>query len=181
MWLASDVVSVYRQPIRLLFSLFARKISPSGKLVSYAACSQVRGFFLRSANRLRRRKHASSKTSWESPLAQENGPSMNVSIFLGIWIRDIRYKSNLQLTQVNKILKTLESKKLIKAIKSVAVRSFTGTSRNKYAKKWRNSLRFIPFPLAEFGPDENLCRHHDVIWVQMFSLSGVKKESVHVV
>lgn len=38
----------------------------------------------------------------------------------GIWIRDIRYKCNLQLTQVNKILKTLESKKLIKAIKSVA-------------------------------------------------------------
>ncbi|XP_046849049.1 DNA-directed RNA polymerase III subunit RPC6-like isoform X2 [Xenia sp. Carnegie-2017] len=38
----------------------------------------------------------------------------------GIWIRDIRYKSNLQLAQVNKILKTLESKKLIKAIKSVA-------------------------------------------------------------
>ena len=45
----------------------------------------------------------------------------NMSAFLGIWIRDIRYKSNLQLTQVNKILKTLESKKLIKAIKSVAV------------------------------------------------------------
>ena len=44
-----------------------------------------------------------------------------MSAFLGIWIRDIRYKSNLQLTQVNKILKTLESKKLIKAIKSVAV------------------------------------------------------------
>lgn len=43
------------------------------------------------------------------------------SLFSGIWIRDIRYKSNLQLTQVNKILKTLESKKLIKAIKSVAV------------------------------------------------------------
>ena len=39
----------------------------------------------------------------------------------GIWIRDIRYKSNLQLTQVNKILKNLESKKLIKAVKSVAV------------------------------------------------------------
>ncbi|XP_028398560.1 DNA-directed RNA polymerase III subunit RPC6-like [Dendronephthya gigantea] len=38
----------------------------------------------------------------------------------GIWIRDIRYKCNLQLTQVNKILKTLESKKLIKAIKSIA-------------------------------------------------------------
>lgn len=38
----------------------------------------------------------------------------------GIWIRDIRYKSNLLLTQVNKILKNMESKKLIKAVKSVA-------------------------------------------------------------
>lgn len=38
----------------------------------------------------------------------------------GIWIRDIRYKSNLLLTQVNKTLKNLESKKLIKAVKSVA-------------------------------------------------------------
>ncbi|WAR19057.1 RPC6-like protein [Mya arenaria] len=38
----------------------------------------------------------------------------------GIWIRDIRFKSNLLLTQVNKILKNLESKKLIKAVKSVA-------------------------------------------------------------
>ncbi|XP_068683022.1 DNA-directed RNA polymerase III subunit RPC6-like [Montipora capricornis] len=38
----------------------------------------------------------------------------------GIWIRDIRFKSNIQMTQVNKILKNLESKKLIKAVKSVA-------------------------------------------------------------
>lgn len=38
----------------------------------------------------------------------------------GIWIRDIRYKCNLQMTQVNKILKSLESKKLIKAVNSVA-------------------------------------------------------------
>ncbi|XP_041351175.1 DNA-directed RNA polymerase III subunit RPC6-like [Gigantopelta aegis] len=38
----------------------------------------------------------------------------------GIWIRDIRYKSNLLMTQLNKILKNLESKKLIKAVKSVA-------------------------------------------------------------
>ncbi|XP_002731250.1 DNA-directed RNA polymerase III subunit RPC6-like [Saccoglossus kowalevskii] len=37
----------------------------------------------------------------------------------GIWIRDIRYKSNLLMTQVSKILRNLESKKLIKAIKSV--------------------------------------------------------------
>ena len=41
--------------------------------------------------------------------------------FLGIWSRDIRYKSNLPLTEINKILKNLESKKLIKAVKSVAV------------------------------------------------------------
>ncbi|XP_033735588.1 DNA-directed RNA polymerase III subunit RPC6-like isoform X2 [Pecten maximus] len=40
--------------------------------------------------------------------------------YIGIWIRDIRYKCNLLLTQVNKILKNLESKKLIKAVKSVA-------------------------------------------------------------
>ncbi|XP_046372683.1 DNA-directed RNA polymerase III subunit RPC6-like [Haliotis rufescens] len=38
----------------------------------------------------------------------------------GIWIRDIRYKSNLLMTQLNKILKNLESKKVIKAVKSVA-------------------------------------------------------------
>lgn len=37
----------------------------------------------------------------------------------GIWIRDIRVKSNLLMTQLNKILKNLESKKLIKAVKSV--------------------------------------------------------------
>lgn len=39
----------------------------------------------------------------------------------GIWSRDIRFKSNLPLTEINKILKNLESKKLIKAVKSVAV------------------------------------------------------------
>lgn len=39
----------------------------------------------------------------------------------GIWIRDIRYKSNLMMTQLNKILKSLETKKLIKAVKSVSV------------------------------------------------------------
>ncbi|XP_022106168.1 DNA-directed RNA polymerase III subunit RPC6-like isoform X2 [Acanthaster planci] len=37
----------------------------------------------------------------------------------GIWIRDIRLRSNLLLTQLNKILKTLESRNLIKAVKSV--------------------------------------------------------------
>jgi len=37
----------------------------------------------------------------------------------GIWIRDIRGKSNLIMTQLNKILKNLENRKLIKAVKSV--------------------------------------------------------------
>jgi DNA-directed RNA polymerase III subunit RPC6 len=47
----------------------------------------------------------------------------------GIWIRDIRFKSNLIPTQLNKILKILENKKLIKAVKSVSVSmiiSFSG-------------------------------------------------------
>ncbi|CAH0550643.1 unnamed protein product [Brassicogethes aeneus] len=38
----------------------------------------------------------------------------------GIWIRDIRFKSNLNTTQLNKVLKSLETKKFIKAVKSVA-------------------------------------------------------------
>uniref|UniRef100_V5H108 DNA-directed RNA polymerase III subunit RPC6 n=1 Tax=Ixodes ricinus TaxID=34613 RepID=V5H108_IXORI len=38
----------------------------------------------------------------------------------GIWIRDIRMKSGLVLTSLNKILKNLQSKKLIKAVKSVS-------------------------------------------------------------
>lgn len=37
----------------------------------------------------------------------------------GIWIRDIKNKSNLIQTQISKILKKLESKKLIKSVKSV--------------------------------------------------------------
>ncbi|XP_060531084.1 probable DNA-directed RNA polymerase III subunit RPC6 [Cylas formicarius] len=38
----------------------------------------------------------------------------------GIWIRDIRFKSNLNMTQLNKVLKSLETKKFIKAVKSVS-------------------------------------------------------------
>ncbi|XP_050514754.1 probable DNA-directed RNA polymerase III subunit RPC6 [Diabrotica virgifera virgifera] len=38
----------------------------------------------------------------------------------GIWIRDIRFSSNLNMTQLNKVLKSLETKKLIKAVKSVS-------------------------------------------------------------
>ena len=44
----------------------------------------------------------------------------------GIWIRDIRIKSNLIQTQLNKIIKNLESKKLIKSVKTVTVRKRSG-------------------------------------------------------
>lgn len=50
----------------------------------------------------------------------------------GIWIRDIRVKSNLIMTQLNKILKNLENKKLIKAIKSVNVSFICDTLKNIY-------------------------------------------------
>jgi len=39
---------------------------------------------------------------------------------MGIWIKDIRVRSNLTMTQLNKIVKSLQHKKLIKAVKSVA-------------------------------------------------------------
>lgn len=70
---------------------------------------------------------------------EEKHKSCNVQLILlyfliGIWSRDIRYKSNLPLTEINKILKNLESKKLIKAVKSVAVSSllFSSPERSLY-------------------------------------------------
>ena len=41
---------------------------------------------------------------------------------LGLWTRDMKYKANLQQTQINKILKVLEKRKLIKSVKSIEVR-----------------------------------------------------------
>lgn len=38
----------------------------------------------------------------------------------GIWSRDIRFKSKLPLTLLNKVLKSMENKKLIKSVRSVA-------------------------------------------------------------
>lgn len=46
----------------------------------------------------------------------------------GIWIRDIRVQCNVGVTQATRILKTLETKKLIKTVKSVAVRRKKGRS-----------------------------------------------------
>mmetsp|Transcript_31278 Transcript_31278/g.99768 ORF Transcript_31278/g.99768 Transcript_31278/m.99768 type:complete len:291 (+) Transcript_31278:254-1126(+) len=39
---------------------------------------------------------------------------------MGIWTKDLKMRSNLQQPQINKILKVLETRKLIKAVKSVA-------------------------------------------------------------
>lgn len=39
---------------------------------------------------------------------------------VGVWVRDIRHKSNLGMTQLNKLLKAMENKKLIKSVSSVA-------------------------------------------------------------
>ena len=38
----------------------------------------------------------------------------------GIWVRDIRFQSNLPQIRLNKVLKNMETKKLIKSVKSVA-------------------------------------------------------------
>ena len=37
----------------------------------------------------------------------------------GIWLRDVRFKSNLNQKVLNKVIKSMESKKLIKSIKAV--------------------------------------------------------------
>jgi len=44
---------------------------------------------------------------------------IKASANIGIWTRDLKVKSNLQQNQVVKVLKVLESRKLVKAIKSV--------------------------------------------------------------
>ena len=38
---------------------------------------------------------------------------------IGLWTKDMKHKTNLQQTQVTKILKQLESRNLVKAIKPV--------------------------------------------------------------
>ena len=67
-----------------------------------------------------------SARTHQNPTRTSPEPHLLVSLVpAGIWSRDIRFKSNLPLTEINKILKNLESKKLIKAVKSVAVSSET--------------------------------------------------------
>ncbi len=46
MLLAGDVVSVCRQPIKLLFSLFARTNSPSGKQTLIDSCVTITGILI---------------------------------------------------------------------------------------------------------------------------------------
>ncbi|KAL6068232.1 DNA-directed RNA polymerase III subunit RPC6 [Balamuthia mandrillaris] len=42
---------------------------------------------------------------------------------MGLWTRDMKFKSNLQQTHINKILRILEQRQLIKAVKSIAGRN----------------------------------------------------------
>ena len=57
----------------------------------------------------------------------------------GIWARDIRFKSNLSMTQLNKILNALEGKKLIKAVTSVSVL----TPTNELIHSGCNQINFL--------------------------------------
>ncbi|XP_046685156.1 DNA-directed RNA polymerase III subunit RPC6 [Homalodisca vitripennis] len=68
---------------------------------------------------------AASSTSSEKLKGADNEERVVYNIIeeagsKGIWIRDIRFKSNLIMTTLGKILKQLEGKKMIKAVKSVA-------------------------------------------------------------
>jgi len=69
-----------------------------------------------------RMKDPAKKSSAPSDMDSEERIIYNIieeGANTGIWIRDIRVKSNLIMTQLNKILKNLENRKLIKAVKSV--------------------------------------------------------------
>jgi DNA-directed RNA polymerase III subunit RPC6 len=69
-----------------------------------------------------RLKDPTKKSSAPSDMDNEERVIYNIveeGANTGIWIRDIRVKSNLIMTQLNKILKNLETRKLIKAVKSV--------------------------------------------------------------
>jgi DNA-directed RNA polymerase III subunit RPC6 len=41
----------------------------------------------------------------------------------GIWTRDLKYMSGMQQTNLNKILKRLEARRLLKSVKSVAAKN----------------------------------------------------------
>lgn len=46
----------------------------------------------------------------------------------GIWTKDLKTRSNLHQTVITKVLRTLESRKIIKAVKSVKVAATGGLS-----------------------------------------------------
>jgi len=76
---------------------------------------------------------------------------------LGSWIRDIRAKSNLGQTQLTKVLKSLEAKRLIKAVKSV----------NATKKKVR-ILILVP----HLSPSPNRCTCCITLSLTIVSLGG---------
>ena len=66
------------------------------------------------------------------PLVHTTTIDLIIYTYTGIWVRDIKFKSNLVQTQVQKILKTLESKKLVKPVKSVQVSKCINAWRFKH-------------------------------------------------
>ena len=62
------------------------------------------------------------RSPWARP---ELNPDLNA--VTGMWTKDMKFHSNLQQPQITKILKTLESRKLVKSVKSV-----TGGNRKVY-------------------------------------------------
>ena len=63
---------------------------------------------------------------------------------VGVWIRDIRAKSNLGQTQLNKVLKSLEMKNLIKSVKSV------NASKKKVMSSYVHRFRLLILQICRF-------------------------------
>ncbi|XP_015584828.1 DNA-directed RNA polymerase III subunit RPC6 [Cephus cinctus] len=98
------------QPVQR--ALVINKLLSQGLLDLYKQ-DKILLYRLKDPNKVKTAKGADNEEKIVYTIIEEAGNK-------GIWIRDIRFKSNLMPTQLNKILKSLETKKFIKAVKSVA-------------------------------------------------------------
>jgi hypothetical protein len=75
---------------------------------------------------MKNRSHCrdSTKSSGQMPEYKQWSLTWLFTFAAGIWTRDLKLRSNLQQPQITKIIKTLEGRRLIKAVKSVAVSSW---------------------------------------------------------
>lgn len=93
----------------------------------------------------------------------------------GIWSRDIRQQSNISLTQLSKVLKSMESNNLIKSVKSVAAskkkvymlyelepdRSLTGGAWYHQQDHETEFIEVLRQQCLRFLVDKNKCSHTD--------------------